>query len=338
MEQEREWLNEALAALGQPPSSDSAWKYCRDQIQGESDAAYWAEMIEAFTNRPSPAPRTGRRKRPDDGNECTASDPKSWDAYRRRLFAPFTFEVRWTRARLNLREKILAPEQVAPYLREQRERELQQGDVLRLWVPVVEGDDYTIEEWKVYRGYKKLGRVDTEPTQPLAELAHFAQRVATRTGVHPADAVLYLLADDVVYWPSASASVEWRPRFAIVVRLEWPFANPKVVSDLFTRLRGSLYLQPSASDEECRVAGTRAWSMELLQFVSERHEAGVPWKKIHEDWNHAYPDKPFKTWASLRRSYEEASKPDSMSDVMAGQSPAWRLAPENDLGRHSSAT
>ena len=170
-----------------------------------------------------------------------------------------------------------------------------------------------------------------ELAQPLAHLAQFAQRIADRVWIDQEDAVLYLLADEVVWWPSAQAFVEWRPRFAMIVRVEWPFTDPKAVSDLFTRLRGSLFLKRSASDDDCRAAGLspRMWAMELAHFVGERRAAGVSWGTIRDEWNVVYPEHQHLTAGGLRSSFaaalERALDPaEPMMDALPDSAAPWR--------------
>jgi len=328
MEQEREWLDKALATRGFPPISDSGWADVRNDIDGEDDADFWASKVAAIVGKPS-APLTERPGPTDDGDSLLGADPLAWETYRRRLLAPFAFEVQWTRDRLGLRKKVLAAAEVAPFLRAQRDRERAEGDAVGLWVPILADGGLSAEEWQVYRGYKMLGRTATQEAQPLADLARFSQRVASRVGIHPANAVLYLLADELPYWPAVSASVGWQPRFALVLRIEWPFAQTKAVAELFTRLRGSLYLKPSASDAQRHRAGTNGgWSMELLQVADELRSAGMSWEETYRVWNETYPDKPFKTIRSLQRTFAEAKASkralSAMADVMAATRPTWR--------------
>jgi hypothetical protein len=306
MQDERKWLNEALAHRSLRPATDRDWEDFGYEIVDKSDAEYFAELIADSRASTRPSARRGQRpKGAEAAEEQAAVDPTSWEAYRRRLFAPFAFEVQWTRGRLGIRHPLPTAE-VAPWLRREKDCERQEGDSMLLAVPVLTGSAVEVEEWTVYRGYEMHGRTESEPAQPLFELARYSKRIADRTGVDSAEAVFYLLSDELPNWSVARATVEWRPRFAIVVRVEWPFIDPKLVADLFTRARGRLYRPGAASVEERRLAGRKAWSMELVHFVSERRHAGVAWEQICQEWNRAYPSKKHDNWRGLRRSFDNA--------------------------------
>jgi len=312
---EAEWLNEALAELGEAPASDADWLNFGDGINGRSDADDQAKTIHETRD----GARQGRRVRaaePTGENETADPlvwDSPAWDAYRRRRCVQEAgiVDPLWTRGRLGLRGPI-PPEDVPAVLGRAREVERRVGDEIQLEVPVIEGAHVMVgEEWTVYRGHAEdPGRLcDSEAPQPLANLALRAGRLAERVGLRQCDAVLFLLCDLVVYWPPAHATVEWFPRFSIVVRVEWPFFAPGDVAELYTRTRGSLYgLRSDATAAERRAVGMRVWSAELVHFAGERRERGETWANIYAAWEATYPDRHFTTHLSLRRTYFEANR------------------------------
>ena len=329
MEQEREWLDEELAGLDEPASTDADWRNFGDGINGRSDATYVAEMIHETRD----GARSSRRVRcaepadppveltadppveltADPPAETTAFDSEAWDAYRRRLFEEHVgVNARFARAMFGLAGP-LPPEDLPELLSKAREQERHRGDLMRLEVPVIQdGRVQVAEEWTVYRGHEADKRGEQEVPQPLGFLAGRAADLASRTGTHQVDAVLYLLSDIVVYWPPVYATVERRPRFSIVMHVEWPFIAPDSVAELYTRMQGSLYgLRDDATAAERLAVGKRVWSAELVHFAGERRERRDPpetWASIHAAWAAAYPDKAYKTPLSLRRSYLEADK------------------------------
>ncbi|OPZ43230.1 MAG: hypothetical protein BWY94_01924 [Actinobacteria bacterium ADurb.BinA094] len=324
--QEREWLDEALAGCGERPATDDDWHNFGDGIAGESDAEIYARVIHE-TRQGARGQRRVRKSEPKasatDGPNDESSDGEAWDAYRRRLFVEEAGTAAcYVRGLFGLRGPV-EPEELPALLARAREVERREGDELRLEVPAVQGDRIVIaEEWTVFAGSAADEHGWRWALQPLGELAFSAAGMAKRLGVGQADAVLFLLCDLVPYWPPARAFVERGPRFAVVVRIEWPFEDPQTVADLFTRVRGSLYGLPADADvEDRRTVGRRVMSAELVHFAAERRERGQTWKQVHAAWERTYPDKHFETELSLRRTYLEADK--RLPDMIVAPAP-WR--------------
>ena len=309
VQQEREWLNEALAERGEAPASDADWRNFGDGINGRSDAGDQAKTIHETRDGARTTRRLQRAEPAESPVDVPPFDYAAWDAYRRRLFAGEAgIGARFTRGLFGLPGP-LQPEEVADFLRMAKKQERQRGDEMTLEVPVIVGDRVEVEEWTVYRGHEADEMGDRELPQPLGFLAGRAETLAGRTGTRQADAVLYLLSEVVVYWPPAHATVEWSPRFAVVVRVEWPFFAPNDVAELYTRARGSLYgLRSDATAAERRAVGMRVWSAELVHFAGERRAQGETWANVHAAWTATYPDRPFTTHLSLRRTFIEANK------------------------------
>jgi len=324
MERERKWLDEQLVRRGAEPARDDEWEACIYELQLRADAGVFAQAIidsrpEARTERRALSRREARV--PD---ATPLYDAVAWDAYRARLFESFRTTARLARGVLGVRVP-LEPEQMTPLLREARQRQQATGAELPLAVPVLDGGQYTAEEWTVYRGAG-------ESAQPLAHLASFAARVASRTGVDLAGAVLYLLCGVVVWWSPLRVETSHWPRFEITVRCEWPFIEPRAVADAYTSMRGQLFFSPTpegVSREDALKVGRAIWSSELVQFAAQRRALGIPWTRILEEWTATYPGGPtYKSAASMRRSYEAHNAITPMKTIASAP---WRVDAKEDL-------
>ena len=282
-QEHRKRLDVALRTLGQAPAGDLCWEHFSFRIDSKTSDDEVDDLAEdiARARDIAPAPdrtivadtalqrptRTSAKAGgpesksppaapPSSAGGQAATDLPSWEQYLRRVFAALDLGASLIRHGLMIREPKTA-EEVAPWLRSVREHERHEGDQLRLEVPILQEGVWRLEAWTVYRGYTLHGRVDTQPPQPLFELARGANRIHGKTGILQVEAVLYILTGKVPDVPVATATVTRTPRFSLLIRVEWPFVEPKVIDDLLKRARGSLFLPQSASVEDQRALGTK---------------------------------------------------------------------------------
>ncbi len=87
----------------------------------------------------------------------------------------------------------------------------------------------------------------------------------------------------------------------------------------------------------------RPWTLELVRFVSQERQTVVssnsllPWSQLRALWNRRYPQKPYKTWQSMRRAYLEATRPRKDSWPVPGQLAAIQPWQIEELRRRAQA-
>jgi hypothetical protein len=314
---ERRWLDEELEELGEGPCTDDEWNEHGDPEYTITDASDWREVAAVILAERTKARRARKMgsagssepTRPEPNlRESLAFDEQAWNAYRRRVFAPFAGRAQKVRAMLGLTGPI-PPESVAELLLDAVERQHVTGEALRLEVPEVMGEEIGVQEVAtVYRGETE----EHPQRQPLGYLAGLASIVGGATGQRQVDAVIYLLSDVVIYWLPVRAVASESPvagRPPIVLEIEWPFIEPSFVAKFYTLARGHLFrLKGDATEADRMAVGKRFQAAELVHFIDLRRHFNEPWSAIHDEWNDAYPTKAYKTIASMRRSYEEAKR------------------------------
>ena len=235
----RAGANRKLASLEQQPLSDSDWDYCTeadwaklilgDDSLPEEEMAEdlvheivqrvieWRDRAAAGMPRGVQARRNRIEQTGAAENHDARIEPDWWQQERAALLQQFDDDRLEMLTLLGLAPdgapQYLAVTDVAPFLAGVGDSEIEQGDWLRLDVPLgyerayqaslreedpplIDEDVLVSESFVVWRGYS-LGEPprDGVQEQPLARLAGLAEQLSKRTGCSRAEAVAYLLCD-----------------------------------------------------------------------------------------------------------------------------------------------